>query len=517
MTTNLPNLKDLYKPYFKLGCALGDQIFTDVQRQNIVLHQFNSCTAGNAFKWDSFGNDEQHYDYTNADKFYNFAIQNGLEFHGHVFVWHYQYPNYLNNKTLAQLKDSIVNHMHLLCSRYPKVYSWDIVNEALKDSDGLLRTDNVWSKLGDQYISFPFITFHNTEGASNPILAVYNDYNIEYGAKLQGCVNQITSLKQQNIKVDAVGIQAHWGLTWPSIATIEAALIQYHNMGLKIHISELDIDTNPNGTTQSFTSSLDDQLAQRYKDIFTLFLKHSDKIMKVTFWGITDQDSWLRTFPTNRNNYPLLFDDNYNPKKAYWALVSLVGKVYTITSDSIEITSFPKYGTLSINLKNKTITYNSTSQQADQFTYIDNNKTIVVNTSSGASSSGSTSGTTGGATGGTSSSGTSGTTGGTSSGEATGGTSSGTSIQKLSETKWIGGASLQYRLINNTTKDINNWSVNILITGGTISSYWNIDVVSGNVYKNKDFNNVIKANGGYVEFGFNLSYTSTYAISVQII
>ena len=206
-------------------------------------------------------------------------------------------------------------------TRYPKVYSWDIVNEALQ-SNGTMR-DSFWlQNIGSDYIESAFKFAQNI----NPnILAVYNDYGNESGSKLDACINLIRNLKQKNIKIDAIGMQAHWQLSWPSIATIETALKRYAAEGVKIFISELDIDTNPNALAQNYLE-VEDKLAARYEDIFKLFLKHHKIIDKVTFWGYSDKNSWLKKFPRVRDNYPLLFDNNNLPKKAFDAVVNAVAE-----------------------------------------------------------------------------------------------------------------------------------------------------------------------------------------------
>ena len=175
----------------------------------------------------------------------------------------------------------------------------------------------------------------------------YNDYNLCNPKKREGALRLIKDLQESGTKIDAVGIQAHWQLNSPSLEEIEKSIIAYHNLGVKVMFTELDVSPLPNPwelvgavVEQDFKKLEGDptmnpypvelpediqiKLADRYENIFKLFLKHKDKISRVTFWGLTDKHSWLNNFPIRgRTNYPLLFDRNYQPKKAYKRILKI--------------------------------------------------------------------------------------------------------------------------------------------------------------------------------------------------
>jgi endo-1,4-beta-xylanase len=163
-------------------------------------------------------------------------------------------------------------------------------------------------------------------------------------AKRDGAVRIVRALQEKGVRVDGVGIQAHWELNYPSIAEIENSILAYSELGVKVMFTELDISVLPspwrmpsadisirfenNETMNPYPDGLPDSvdvaLAERYRDIFALFNKHQDKISRVTFWGLHDGISWKNGFPIRgRTDYPLLFDRELKPKKAYWEIVGL--------------------------------------------------------------------------------------------------------------------------------------------------------------------------------------------------
>jgi endo-1,4-beta-xylanase len=215
------------------------------------------------------------------------------------------------------------------------------VNEAL-NADGSLRESNFLKIAGEGYIEKAF-EFANE---ADPVAELYyNDYNMTEPAKRAGAIDLIKKLQQKGIRIDGVGLQAHWGLDYPSLKHIEESINDYVALGIKVMFTELDISVLPspwrmpsadisirfennetmNPYVNGMPDSIDVALAKRYKNIFALFNKHQDKISRVTFWGLHDGDSWKNGFPIKgRTDYPLLFDRDLKPKKAYAEVVDLL-------------------------------------------------------------------------------------------------------------------------------------------------------------------------------------------------
>ena len=263
---------------------------------------------------------------------------------GHTLVWHNQVPDYVSKiEDKSKFNLHVKNHIFQLVTRFKgKVDMWDVVNEALND-DGTLRETIFLEMMGDNYIEKAFQYANDTD--PNVELA-YNDYNLWKPKKRKGAIKIINSLKDKGIRIDAVGIQAHWDLHFPSIEEIEETIVDLAATGVDVMITELDITVIPNpyelaGIAREefkkfegdkkwdpYQSGIPDniqkKLTNRYKEIFELFVKHHDKISRVTFWGTTDKYTWRNENPIRgRTDYPLLFDRDYKKKPAYKALVEM--------------------------------------------------------------------------------------------------------------------------------------------------------------------------------------------------
>lgn len=235
----------------------------------------------------------------------------------------------------------MTEHINTVAGRYAgKMNSWDVVNEALNE-DGTLRKSVFLNLLGEGYIKEAF----DLAAKADPKAALYyNDYNIEQPAKRKGAIEIIKKLQASGSKIDGVGIQGHWSINSLNLKDIEESIIAFSQLGIKVAFTELDLTVLPNpwdlrgaDVNQRFAEkpelnpykdalpdSVQTTLANRYADLFKLFLKHRDKISRVTFWGVDDRHSWLNGFPIrNRTNYPLLFDRELEPKKAYQAVINL--------------------------------------------------------------------------------------------------------------------------------------------------------------------------------------------------
>jgi endo-1,4-beta-xylanase len=178
--------------------------------------------------------------------------------------------------------------------------------------------------IGDDYV---VKAFQIAQEADPDAELYYNDYGLESERKRKGAIALLGKLKAAGVRVAGVGLQGHYRLERPSIEQVEATITDFAALGLKIHITELDVDVLPpklNPYMSGLPDDIQKALAQRYAALFRVFLKHKDVIERVTFWGVTDRDSWLNNWPTRgRTNYPLLFDREGNLKPAFDAVVNL--------------------------------------------------------------------------------------------------------------------------------------------------------------------------------------------------
>lgn len=183
------------------------------------------------------------------------------------------------------------------------------------------KNGSLWNEIfaGSEidYIAAAFRAAHEADPEAK---LYYNDYNAVAPEKREKIMKMIRQLKDEDVPIHGIGIQAHWLFNWPSAGDIEDAIVEYSKMGLDVQITELDIRIDGDMEKKITLSRKDkERQADRYKEVFEIFIKHSDKISSVTFWGITDDNSWI-------SQEPLIFDRNKNPKPAFWAILDALGK-----------------------------------------------------------------------------------------------------------------------------------------------------------------------------------------------
>ncbi|WP_276380988.1 endo-1,4-beta-xylanase [Flavobacterium sp. H4147] len=337
-------LKDAFKKDFYIGTALDlNQINEKNQKEDsLIRKEFNAITAENIMKSMYVHPQKDKYDFTLSDKFVAYGEKNKMFVHGHTLIWHSQLAPWMEKiADSTEMKAFMQDHITTVVSKYKgRIGSWDVVNEALNE-DGTLRQSVFLKTLGEKYLVDAF----KLAAKADPKAALYyNDYNIEEPAKRAGAIALIKKIKAEGGKVDGVGIQGHWRLGSPSIEEIEKSILEYSALGIKVAFTELDITVLPNpwdlkgaDVNQKFEGSekmnpypkalpdsIQNKLAERYASIFKLFLKHKDKISRVTFWGVHDGQSWLNDWPIKgRTNYPLPFDAHLKHKKAYDSILKL--------------------------------------------------------------------------------------------------------------------------------------------------------------------------------------------------
>ena len=340
-------LKNIFQSDFYIGAAINEaQIYEqDTMAIKLLKKEFNSITTENNLKWMYVEPAANEFNFEASDKYVALGEKNKMHIVGHTLVWHSQIAEYMNEiKDSTTMAKAMESHIKKVVSRYKdRINSWDVVNEALKE-DGTLRESIFYSLLGEGYIER---AFKLAEEIDPNVELTYNDYNLCKPSKREGAVNLVKRLQKNGAKIDAVGIQGHWKLNHPSIDEIEKTIIAFSNTGVKVMFTELDVSVLPNpwelngaGVNQDFKKfegdpkmnpyplklpdSVQVQLAKRYEDIFNIFLKHQDKISRITFWGINDKQTWLNDWPIKgRTNYPLLFDRKYQKKEAYHSIVKL--------------------------------------------------------------------------------------------------------------------------------------------------------------------------------------------------
>lgn len=298
---------------------------SDVNFTTLLNKEFNSITAENDMKMGAMFTGPNTYDFSKGDAIVSFAKANGLRVHGHALVWHASIPNWLKNFTgtdaefEAQVKGYIkatVAHFALAKTTdgKPVVASWDVVNEAFT-SEALAGP--FYAKLGPDYVAK---CFGWAKEANADVKLFYNDYNLDSQAsKVTSVVDMVADFKKRAIPIDGIGSQMHIGYSYPDIMTIKNNLTPLVGTGLLIHFSELDMSVNRDLALTTFTTERSNAQKEKYKNIAGLYKTiPAAQRFGITFWGVRDNDSWLRGWPVKTDyEWPLLFDSNYGYKPAY--------------------------------------------------------------------------------------------------------------------------------------------------------------------------------------------------------
>ena len=333
------SLKAAFGRHFAVGAAIPGANLSDAEKALLFRH-FGTVTPENCLKPQPVHPDEGRYAFGPGDALVAMARANGLTVNGHTLVWHSQCPDWFfvedgrpagRDRVLKRMRE----HIAAVAGHYAgQVASWDVVNEAIDDGPGYLRRSKWLAAIGEEFIAEAFLAARQADPKAE---LIYNDYGIEGGGKREKTLRLIRDLKQRKAPVTGVGIQGHWSLDHLPLQALEEAIVAYHAEGMKVAITELDIDVvtrsapgadvgaREKGAGDPFADGLPPEvqkrLADRYAQLFALFQKHRDKISRVTFWGLHDGRSWLNTWSRRRTNHPLLFDRSLQPKPALGAVV----------------------------------------------------------------------------------------------------------------------------------------------------------------------------------------------------
>jgi endo-1,4-beta-xylanase len=336
-STGEKGLKDYYKNYFPIGVAVSPQSIKSKEQADFIITQFNSITPENAMKMGPIHPAEDRYNWKDADSIVAFAQAHGIKVRGHNLCWHEQTPYWLfkdaqgKQVTKEVLLQRLKDHITTVVNRYKgKIYAWDVVNEAIDDDSTKFLRNSQWYQIcGEDFIAKAFEYAH--EADPNAVL-FYNDYNTERPEKRERVYQLLKKLVDAKVPVNGVGLQAHWSIYEPDNKDLEATIKKFSALGLKIQFTELDISIYPweknaraktPNDIDTFTPELEKKQAAMYADVFKLFRKYKKVITGVTFWNLSDKSTWLDGYPVRgRKNYPLLFDKDMKPKKAFAGVVN---------------------------------------------------------------------------------------------------------------------------------------------------------------------------------------------------
>ena len=332
-----PGLKDAYKDFFTIGVAVNQTNVTDPAQIEIIKKQFNSVTAENDWKPGEIHPQEGVWNFEKADKIANFCRENGIKMRGHCLCWHSQFADWMfTDKKGKPVKKEVFyerlrDHIHTVVNRYKDVvYAWDVVNEAMADDNMMFRSfrpgadapspyrqSKHFQLCGDEFIAKAFEFAREADPTG---VLIYNDYSCVDPGKRERIYTMVKKMKDAGVPIDGIGMQGHYNIYFPDEEALDQAITRFSEIVNTIHITELDLRTNMESGGQLMFSRGEAKpqapyiatiQEDQYNRIFKVFRKHKDVIKNVTFWNLSDKDSWLGV-----NNHPLPFDENFKAKRS---------------------------------------------------------------------------------------------------------------------------------------------------------------------------------------------------------
>jgi endo-1,4-beta-xylanase len=347
-TEDSTSLQAKFGSKFVVGVALGGRLPDDYSKveQNLIVTQFGSITPENCMKMTQIQPREGQFDFEQADALVAYSQAHKMQVVGHTLVWAKDERTppwvFLDGDKPASRElvlQRMKTHIQTVVGRYRgKIASWDVVNEALDDSEPYYRPSSWLKIVGPEFIP---LAFEWTREADPAALLVYNDYNVELPAKREKLLRLIRELREKNVPLQAVGIQGHWEVDHVPMKEIEDLLVAMKDLKLKVMVSELDLGVVPRGRWWADGGKFRDEIAKtnpmaggcppeilerqarQYADLFRLFRDRSEAIGRITFWDLHDGRSWLNDFPWKHTEFPLLFDRECQPKPAFGAVMGI--------------------------------------------------------------------------------------------------------------------------------------------------------------------------------------------------
>jgi len=336
------------KTYGYSGTCINLSQLRDSNTLNQIKQQYNSITLENEMKPDALlgysantmsvsqAKNQGYYipsnykestvpviNFSTIDEVMKICYQNGLGMRAHTLVWHSQTPSWffrsnysgsgsyvstsVMDARLEMYVKTVINHVYN--NQYGSVvYAWDVVNEIQHASNsgweavyGNNRTQATYVKKAFEYAYSALSAF----GLNGKVKLFSNDYNTYMCVKDEiALINYVNS----NGKIcDGIGMQSHLGTNYPSVDYYLEALNSFLKAGFEVQITEMDITNNGDSDMANYAKKLYDGINSAKKN--------GGKITSITWWGVSDQVTWIN------NAKPLLFSSLSTPKQAYYSVI----------------------------------------------------------------------------------------------------------------------------------------------------------------------------------------------------
>jgi len=291
-----------------IGVCMGSQFDNNnTTHNNLVKQEFNTVVAENSMKAQYIHPSKGKTSFGGPDKLLKFAQENNMQMRGHTLVWHSQNAGWICSGSRQTSLENMKYHIETVMSHFKgKIFQWDVVNEAMDDASGKLRSSDWTKSIGDDFIDSAFVYAH----AADPDAKLfYNDYSTTtINTKSTAIYNMVKKMVDNGIPIHGVGFQCHQSATDGNDGLynkVKENFDRFAALGLDIAITELDAK----GSDQTAQAKVYSTLMQIAIDM--------PAVTTYMIWGVRDQDSWVS--PT-----PLMYNNSWQPKAAYTAVLEVL-------------------------------------------------------------------------------------------------------------------------------------------------------------------------------------------------
>jgi len=313
-----------------VGAATRPEQLSEPSYAATLAREFNLLEPEDVMKWETIHPAPETFDFAQGDRLVEFAVAHQMKVRGHTLTWHQQNPKWLTDvtRTPEQLARILEQHIKTVVGHYRgKVFAWDVVNEAFDEGRdaGKLRSTLWHDKPGigraDKGYTYIEDCFRWAHAADPDAILFYNDVEAEpMNAKSDAIYAMVKDFRKRGVPIDGVGLQMHLSNLHPDVASISENIGRLTALGVKVHITELDISLPVDADGNASPADLQLQ-ADVYRQIASACLEHAG-CTAIQTWGFTDKYSWIGSYSKHTRGAALLFDREYRPKPAYEAVRS---------------------------------------------------------------------------------------------------------------------------------------------------------------------------------------------------
>ena len=316
-----PSLRRLAEKHgLHIGAAAFPEGVSDPAYAGLLAGEFNMLTPENALNMKYSQPQPGQFNLTRPDTLVAFAQANHMAVYGHTLVWDGELPGWITERSFMreEMMQALCVHIKTLVYHYRgQVYAWTVVNEPL-DESGMLRNTLFLKTIGPDYIAMAFQWANEADPSA--ILVLNETYAEGLNRKSQAVYALAQGLLANGTPLHAVGLQMHVTLSGaPTPDELLANMQRLAGLGLHVHITEMDIRTQ---YSHDSAAEITARFTQIYLQTMAACLQ-TPACRVFTTWGLTDRYSWIPGW-TGNPDAPLLFDQDYQPKPAYFALIELL-------------------------------------------------------------------------------------------------------------------------------------------------------------------------------------------------